>query len=104
MVDKVVGVLQALSTSTPTSAGPDAALAEIKRDRAAWVDWLKRNGLSDIGNDPKRHDAATHERFYASVKGGAQPVAAAVESSDDVRCRSRTFCPLRRRSPAPASD
>jgi hypothetical protein len=72
-------------TTATAAASPEAALAEVRSNRKAWVDWLVANGLSDVGNDPKRHSAATLQKFYASVKGGGAPVVkkAAVESSDD---------------------
>ena len=45
---------------------------------------MEANKLQDVGNDPKRHDAATMARFWASVQGGsAAPAAAATDSSDD---------------------
>ena len=45
--------------SSGNDASPAAALAEIKSNRAAWVEWLAANGLSDVGNDPKRQ---SHQR------------------------------------------
>ena len=50
---------------------------------------MEANKLQDVGNDPKRHDAATMARFWASVQGGSAPAKppapapAAADSSDD---------------------
>jgi hypothetical protein len=34
------------------------------------VEWLRNNGLVDVGNDPKRHSDATHQRFMLAQRGG----------------------------------
>jgi hypothetical protein len=48
----------------------------VKSERAAWLKWILKTNLTAIGNDPKRHDAATHARFWASMQPGASNTAA----------------------------
>lgn len=42
---------------------PEAVLQYVKDHRDAWIEWLRREGLSDVGNDPRRHDTATMQSF-----------------------------------------
>eukprot|EP01050_Picozoa_sp_SAG11_P020139 SAG11_NODE_3346_length_2508_cov_5.035699_1_plen_166_part_10 len=71
------------------AAGPvdDAAiLAHAKTNRTQWIEWLQQAGLTEIGNDPKRHNPATRMRFWteitASAAGTASSVAAPTMASD----------------------
>lgn len=42
---------------------PEAVLQYVKDHRDAWIEWLRREGLSDVGNDPRRHSTATMQSF-----------------------------------------
>ena len=42
---------------------PEAVLKYVKDNRDAWIDWLRSEGLADVGNDPRRHDSATMQTF-----------------------------------------
>ena len=64
--------------------GSTDAIAEIKSNRPAWIDFLQANNISEMGADPKRHSVETHMKFYTSVKGGraaAQPALGAAEDA-----------------------
>lgn len=59
------------SSSEPASKPKTEQSAEafIKENRPKWVEWLKKKGLSDAGNDPKRHGGDVHARFHAEATG-----------------------------------
>ena len=71
--DSAPAAAPAAASTSSAKATPESAMAEIKADRAAWVAFLLAEGLSDTGNDPKRHDVAVHLKFWATKNGGAVP-------------------------------
>lgn len=45
----------------------------MKSERDAWIKWINANGLTEVGDDPKRHDASTRQRFWREKSTGAPP-------------------------------
>ena len=48
----------------------DDAATYVKQNRRDWVQWLALEGLSEMGNDPERHEPATWRRFQQENSGG----------------------------------